>query len=308
MRGVLDACDLGVLEFPLEPRNKTDDEEYEALWRHTPVTLCIAAACQYRNQPRIATCTDWKASSSLGSAETADKLRWLKAPNWIALTAGDAAKAEALVRTYRGGLKDREITEANAHGFFSTIAIGHLMWLKNCYVRQKHGVSWKHFLEKGKKQFPESVLLNTHMQVEAIDLGASLIVAGFIKHGTTMKPLICKVSRSGAVSISDHFEAIGEGLYVASPPLLQRQYDSNVSLIDAVYRLFEAKTLAEIVPSVGKDTSIDILYPTGELEQVSDRGYDMLESMFRKYGPKRNIKQPKMAGKYFDGLDFSRLR
>jgi len=273
------------------------------------VTLCIAAACQYRNQPRIVTCTDWKLSSTLGSSETADKLRWIKKPNWVALTAGVAAKAEALVRTYRGFFANKEITEETAPGLFTTTAIAQLMWLKNCYVRQKHAVTYDHFREKGKKEFPESVFLKTHMEVEAIDLGASLIIAGFVNHGTSMKPLICKIARSGEVSITDHFETIGEGLYVARPPLLMREYNSEVSLMDAIYRLYEAKTLAEIVPSVGKDTSIDVLYPNGELEQVSSRkGYDLLDKMFRKYGPKACIKKPPLKRAYFDDLDFSRLR
>ena len=100
-------------------------------------------------------------------------------------------------------------------------------------------------------------------------------MAGFVSHNKSMKPLICKVGRDGDVSITDHFEMIGEGRYVAIPPMLRRQYNSSVSLMDAIYRVYEAKTLAEIVPSVGEDTSIDILYPDGTLEQVSSkRGYD----------------------------------
>ncbi len=272
------------------------------------MTLCIAAACQYRNKPRIITCSDWKSSSSFGSTETADKLRWLKKPNWVALVAGDAAKAETLVRTYRLALAGSEIAEDNALLLFSNIAIAHLKWLKNSFVQRRHGVTYEHFRQKGKREFPESVFLTTHMEAEKIDLGSSLIVAGFVRHGRAMKPLICKVARDGEVSITDHFEAIGEGRYVATPPLLRRQYSSTVSLMDAIYRLYEAKTLAEIVPSVGEDTSIDILYPDGTLEQVSSKkGYDLLDVMWKKYGPKYNIVKPRLEKKYFESLDFASL-
>jgi 20S proteasome alpha/beta subunit len=88
------------------------------------VTLCIAAACQYRNKPRIIICTDWKVSSSYGSAENTDKMRWIKKPNWVALTAGGATACDALVRMYRQSLSNEEITEGNALGVFTRVAHG----------------------------------------------------------------------------------------------------------------------------------------------------------------------------------------
>jgi hypothetical protein len=123
-----------------------------------------------------------------------------------------------------------------------------------------------------------------------------------------MKPLICRINQKGEVSISDHFECIGEGLVVANPTLLRRSIDSDVSLMDAVYRLYEAKSLAEVLSSVGEDTSVDLLYPNGDLEQLSQVGHDKMAAMFRKFGPKRNIYKPKLQKSYWDSLDFLKLR
>jgi 20S proteasome alpha/beta subunit len=289
--------------LPLE--TDAQDKQYV---RGTPVTLCIAAACQYRNSQMIVTCTDWKSSSSFGATETADKLRWLKSPNWIALTAGGAADADGLVRSYRAGLKDKTITDSNAPELFSAVAVSRLDWLRNNYVQRTLGVDYKHLREKGKKEFPESVWLDTYLHAKQINLGASLIVAGFVPFRSSAKPLICKVDRSGEVAVSDHFEMIGEGRYVALPPILQRQYSSSVTLMDAVYRLYEAKTLAEIVPSVGEDTSIDVLFPNGQMCQIKSRqGYDMLDRMVRKHGPKKRIQVPRYRAKYFESLSFDSL-
>jgi hypothetical protein len=184
-----------------------------------------------------------------------------------------------------------------------------MKWLKNNFVELRLGVTYEHLRLRGKKEFPESVLLDTYVRLKRIDLGASLILAGFVPHKSSMKPLICKVDRSGEVTVTEHFETIGEGRYVAQPPLLRRQYNSDVSLMDAIYRLYEAKTLAEIVPSVGEDTSIDILHPDGDLSQVRNpQGYAVLDSMLKRFGSKRLIDKPPIKKRYFDTLDFDRLR
>jgi hypothetical protein len=121
------------------------------------------------------------------------------------------------------------------------------------------------------------------------------------------KPLICRIDADCEVSVSDHFECIGSGGFVARPQLLRRSYQSDVSLMDSIYRVYEAKALAEIVPSVGETTSIDILYPDGKLEQLSDAGHSKVNSMFKRFGPKPNVEKPRLEKKYFDSLEFLAL-
>jgi hypothetical protein len=77
--------------------------------------------------------------------------------------------------------------------------------------------------------------------------------------------------------------------------------------MDAAYRLFEAKKLSEVIASVGEETSIDVLFPKGELEQLSVAGHEQMGIMFRRMGPSRRMKMPRFEEKYFDGLDFLRL-
>ena len=271
------------------------------------MTLCIAAACQYRNQPRIITCTDWKASTNYGSAENADKLRWIKKPNWVALTAGNKRVCDALVRAVRVSVENQELNELSALRILTRIAQRQIKVVKNDYVFSALGVSYKYFRLHWESQFPLALALETFSEIRQKKLESSLIVAGFMRQGNSHKPLICKIETNGNVSISEHFECSGQGATVANPTLLRREYNSSVSLMEAAYRLYEAKKLAEVFDSVGKDTSIDVLYPSGELEQFSYKGHDRLDTMLRHFGPKSKIKLPRLESKYFDSLDFNSL-
>ena len=77
------------------------------------MTLCIAAACKEKKEPRIVTCTDWKSTTALGSSHTFDKFKKLK-PGWVALIAGKASRAKEMVASLSGVLKTQEVTSDNA--------------------------------------------------------------------------------------------------------------------------------------------------------------------------------------------------
>lgn len=271
------------------------------------MTLCIAAACQYRNKPRIVTCTDWRVSTTYGSANNTDKLRWIKRPNWVALTAGNKVIAHALVRSCRRAMASVEITEDGILPILDLVAREMLLARKDAYVFATLGMSYTDFLRQ-RAQFPDSIVLATFAETRKMRLDASLIIAGFVPKGKSVKPLICKIATNGEVSLSDHFECSGEGAVVATPTLLRREYSSSVSLMDAAYRLYEAKTLAEVYTSVSEETSVDILYPDGKLEQFSNAGHKKLEAMYNIFGPRKKIKFPKLAKRYFDSLEFNSLR
>jgi hypothetical protein len=234
-------------------------------------------------------------------------MRWIKKPNWVALTAGNKTMADALVRTCRAAVASETLTEDTILPILERVARKLLVARKDAYVFATLGVTYADFLSRTSTQFPESVVSATFSEIRKMRIEASLIVAGFVPKGKSAKPLICKIDVNGDVSISDHFECSGEGQRVASPALLRREYNSNVSLMDAAYRLYEAKTLAEVFSSVSDDTSVDVLYPDGTLEQFSNAGHVKLGAMFKRFGPKKTIKFPELAKRYFDSLEFNSL-
>jgi hypothetical protein len=280
-----------VLRYPFELEPIPDDEDFEAHVGGTRMTLCIAAGCIEKKKSRIVTCIDWKATTALGSTQTFDKFQRLN-KGWIALMAGKASRSKELTSAISKVLSSQEITASNLRDLVTIGAATHGRNLKEEYCLMKLGMNYDKFLEWTKDN---QTLAEPYMdQIASLKLGASVLVAGFVKDddGDDV-PAICKVSQqSGEITIENHFGAIGEGASIAVPPLYRREYDwEETQLSKAIYYLYEAKTLAEILDSVGPATSIDVLYPDGELKSLTNTGYKYYDELLKQFGPK-----PKVTG------------
>ena len=269
--------------------DKPSEPDGEALWEETPVTLCIAAACEESGEPRIVTCTDWKAENPLGTADTADKFRKLRT-GWIALMAGKRSRTREFADVFERHLRNKEITRDNALTVMKDGAWIHANSLREEYCHIRWGMDYGEFREWCTKLSP--VIAKSYLdELKSIRFGASLIVAGFVlSEEGKPEPLICHISQQESeIRIEEEFAAIGEGRVVAIPPLLRREYDSDVPLAKAVYMVYEAKRLAEIIGSVGESTSVDVLYPDGTLKSFTDEAYNYYDGLLKDFGPKSRI-------------------
>jgi hypothetical protein len=183
-----------------------------------------------------------------------------------------------------------EITSDNLVDLIKGAMALHSRNLREEYCAFKFGMTYEQFQTWGKSN---QVLAEPYLdELTRLKFGASVLVAGFVadEEGEPY-PAICKVSnQTGEVTLEEHFGAIGEGATVAIPPLLRREYDwEETSLPKAIYYLYEAKTLAEIIDSVGTSTSIDVLYPNGTLKSLEAEGYDYYAELLKEFGPKPRV-------------------
>lgn len=305
-----------------------DHADSHALWEDTPVTLCIAAACTHNKQPRVVLCTDWKEETalgniSLGSSQNADKLYWVK-KGWAALVAGNETRARELVRAYTKQMRrNRRVNEyGNAPEELKKPPQAQKQKLIDEYLRRDFGIAFEWFLDKGKEKLPPETVRECLATIKRINLGASMILSGFVNAAfnpntrqTSPYALIFHVQMDGSTGVARDFAAIGEGKTIAIPALLQREQDREMGLLETIYHVWEAKKLSQIIPSVGDDTSVDILEP-GKAWSLSDSGYDYMETLYGKFGPRdtspRHIKGKKVERKefkfnksYFTSFDFS---
>jgi hypothetical protein len=157
-------------------------------------------------------------------------------------------------------------------------------------------MSYSYFLEHGKDRLPEDFFRDRISYISRIKLQASLIIAGFIRgeeigdFESGLFPVICVVEdneeHEDVVREEVHFASIGSGSWVANASLYNRGVHDEMSVLGAVYAVFEAHRWSEKVPGVGESISISILEPPGVLRSLSDEGYEYCESLWKKFGPK----------------------
>ena len=260
------------------------------------MTLCMAVACTHEGEPRIVLCSDWREESQgIGSSEYTNKLNWVH-DKWPALTAGTASQIEELLRCYRVHMKNAELTEFNYLDELKKPAHEFKAKLSDDYVRQVLGISYVELLRHGKEKLPDEVFRERISEISRIKIQAHLIVAGFLK-GKAMGdiksdlfPVICVVEDSDSheevVREEVHFASIGSGCYTSNAALYNRGANETMSLLPAIYCVWEAHRLSMNVPGVGEDISIDVLEPDGVLRELSDEGYDYCDFLWKKFGPR----------------------
>jgi hypothetical protein len=278
--------------------------------RRKRMTVCIAAICQQdkdNDEPRIVVGYDWKSETELGGSETADKLRTLP-KGWVALMADSLSHCEELVAQYETHLRTLGPVDDDRHLFEEMKKPAHKQKevLANDYLRQMLGISYADLVSPDKK-YPEEIVTKRLEEVANIRLRAALILAGFIETGQSNEerennPYLFVVDdqsdHENVVQVGENFAAIGTGSYVAIPVLHQREHDSEKSLIETVYSVYEAKRLSQVVPGVGEATEIDILFPDGKLMTWTDSLWERCEWLFDRLGPKLRISEKK-ATDYF---------
>lgn len=250
------------------------------------MTVCIAAACWNNREeraPRIVLCSDTKLSSSLGSTEGSLKQAYLGS-TWNALTAGNEADIMALLRMYRAKFLEKDSLSAeNIDATIKSVLYERKGQLAEEYVQSRFGRSYEYFLKNGKNEFASEHYFEVMQHVARADLGASFIIAGFIDGEAE----IYYTETNGTAKAANHYAIIGEGEYVAQSALLRRQHTGLYFLDHTIYHVYEAKRLAEMVPSVGKETVITVIDSDSECYFLTSEYLERLEKWFDEYGPQR---------------------
>lgn len=282
------------------------------------MTVCIAASCrESENEPRIVLCRDWRSEVPMvGSSEKQLKLRELS-KEWVALMAGDTARARELCIRFEAHLKTKPFTEGNLADEARAVFQNYKEALADSYLRSTYGFSFRHLIDKGNEAFGEQFTQTCLDQISRITVGAELIVAGFLQtfdyvdNKPAPEAMICALSEhheGDIVRLEDEYAVIGSGGNAAKTMLSVRQQDSETSLMRTIYAVYEAKAMSETVPGVGETVSIDVMYPDGKMMQMSDAGYDRCDELLTRFGirdmeAKTKIDWFEMKTDYLEPLD-----
>lgn len=257
------------------------------------MTVCIAAGCSIRNHPAVVLCHDWQGTvQTVGSSDSVDKQRYL-GNGWIGLIAGEIAHAEELTAVIEGSLPELPSLDVVVRIFREKV-FDYRERLLDQHLRGSCGIGFDRFINDGTKIYPESVFKEIHRGLLDVQVGVELIVSGFVQEtdseGEYQSPCIMQVCSSPTgqleVSVQDSYSCIGEGASSAQASLLFREHDRLDGLQKTTYAVFEAKRMAEIIPTVGPSTSIYLQRPQVQLASISEAGFETCERLFKVYGPK----------------------
>jgi hypothetical protein len=271
--------------------------------RRSKVTVCIAASCfGEREEPQIVLCHDWLGSiPAAGSIDTIDKQRFL-GNNWMGLMAGDVARADELTGTLEGRLPAK-VTSNQAIAIVRKAVFDYRKMLLDQSLLGSCGITFDRFIDDGQKIYPESVFKEIQRDIVEVRLGIEFIVTGFVTEREHEKDedylthcliQVCERERGVIeVTMEDSFACIGEGASAAQTFMMFRDHDRFDDLMKTVYQVFEAKTMAELNPSVGTSTSVYLQRPGKALAYMDGKGFDHFYKLFGEFGP-RSIKRKTM--------------
>lgn len=270
------------------------------------MTLCIAASCEESNEkPRVVVGTDWRIEGAIvAGAEIQNKLYWITDDIFV-LIAGRVTRAIELRDLYRELLigmeeKNDPLTHRNIRRWIRAAPKIYRKRLVDEEVgRMMGGLTFAEFLDRvAQHSIPDTVAGPVFRRAEKVDLACSVIVVAHVDDAF----YIFRVDDDGDVDECDNFAAIGEGIGIADGMLYLRSSNSEDEVSTQVYQVWEAmKMAAECISTVGKDITINVIYPPGEKGKhvagdiLTDEGEDHLAKLFKeKYGIRGFRRVPKL--------------
>lgn len=259
------------------------------------MTVCIAGTCNLDNDEHgIILCADWQLSGSLGKAETKLKVRSIGKGFW-ALTSGYESEINALLRIYRDTFRGAlSVTEANIAELIRTPLRIRKREKAEEYVSGRFAMSYDDFLKFGKTQLPDDLFREAVFEISKLQLKAEFIIAGFVYEDD---PILAETYADGSIALKEMFACIGESAYLATASLMNREFMGVSPEKTAIYQIFEAKTYAQRVTSVGEYTSIYIIDKNRKRRSLTSKGITYLRAKVEELGPKK-IERAKIAAEF----------
>ena len=252
------------------------------------MTLCVAAITDDEFDPSgsaIVVGADFKVSTGIASADTAQKCTLINDNKWLILmSADDVARARELIKVLSFHLKKVTITKNTAVDILKEAVAIQKHKLLNEFMQTKFGITYDAFLQTS--PFTEQTRRDIELNVQRIRLECELLLCTFFDK----KPVIFQIEDDGRVCEHAHFGTAGSGTYIAQAALYQRAHTDRFPLPVSLYHVYEAMVLGSIAPGVGQLHQISVVRigEDGALvrEMVTDMGLRYLKRLSRRYGIK----------------------
>lgn len=234
------------------------------------MSLCIAAKCECEGKPHVVLCCDWLESSEYGSSETCDKFGFVR-DGWPVLIADKVARADELIAMYEVKFEAATITKSNAHSEVKRMAREVFGVLRDENAQIFYGATVPELVAS--KSFSDEQI----KRIGSVYTGADLLVATIIED----QAFVFELDQQGRAISHPEYGMIGSAEH-ASSFLHWRNVTSRDDLATVLYEVYEAKRFAEMGSEVGRDTSMYVLNPDGEVHGVKMSYLNKMDNHRRK--------------------------
>ena len=264
------------------------------------MTLCIAAICTHQKQPAIVLCSDWRSESGdVAGGDVEDKLSWIVNNKLAALKAGTISDADKMATVVRSVFQELQvpITENTILPLLDRAMNRYRCAVIDDYLGATVGIDYVSLIggmrTPGNEEpvmFPDEFLNKLLNDLEKVPVPlCQLIVAGFTENAIPFIYVLNEPSDGSSYSrtrFEKNFAAIGSGSPAALISLYRREHTApDVSLMKAIYNVYEAKLIGEVSPGVGDATAISILLPDGQVWDLTTEGHNYIGERYDYFGP-----------------------
>ena len=193
------------------------------------MTLCIAAECEYRGNPTIALCSDWRAQT--GAVDhpglmtgSDDAFKTMQFRGATVMLSGSNTRAKELAAVCYPSI--RAFVESQVTHYDLDLAIDELLQnlrrattqriaeLIRLFVESSTGIPHSEFI-----RLPTDQYASIWHGVSLVNLAAEVLIAT-VKH----EPIIIRVDRRGAPHWENNYSAIGDGSEIARAMLCMHMW------------------------------------------------------------------------------------
>lgn len=263
------------------------------------MTLCIAAECEHENRATIVMCCDWRAqrgsiTRELVGSDDVDKIREIGPAS--ALLAGSETEADRLLAGCEVSIQKFCATPPGSNSdlvmdeFLRSLEVAACLRKKEIiehFVGMSLGMDYKR-LQDVTGDHLTGYQEEVWHEMRHLDLGADIIIGAFSDESVTVR-----LDRYGRAHWEANYSVIGEGADIALAFLCQQPWDRSCSpdhlgptepltLMQCLYRVYEAKRAAEANGTVGRTTAFHVLIQGLGKFDISGRCSELMDEEFRR--------------------------
>ena len=264
------------------------------------MTICIAAIAK---DDAIVVTSDLMASAvSFSADKVMAKAMRVASHWWVMFSADDTSYVTAVHDRVLNLLQSTDNVFSNVRSTFVRAYLEERQNQAEHQVLGGYNLSMERFLRENTQMFTAEESRDLYTRIKYIRLGCSLLAFGFDKFNIAH---IFEVSEDVNGDVSDKvmdnigFWAIGSGQYSALSILFFHEYSRTKELTTAIYRVAEAKFMAESAQGVGKYTLMGIFKPD---LHASFLGYAKLDEIRAKWQAEGAPRTPKNIEKFIEGM------